>query len=258
MSSRTLPDYRRPPVVEVAISAFFQPIPKFTTVRVGEFWAANRSEYPTTEDHPPISEDVSLNLVVSVPPLRRVFMITSDNRYILQLQQDALIHNWRKIKDEDEYPHFEAAREKFRQKFMEFNEFITKNDLGKVTGTRYQVTYVNHLPVGSVSEVISQYIGLLRLQPASERKLLPSPRALNADLLFDLPSNQGTLHVSFKKGSRTSDKKEVMQLDLTARGAAKPDYSDMDSWLEVAHEWIVKGFTEITTADGHKAWERTL
>jgi len=52
-------------------------------------------------------------------------------------------------------------------------------------------------------------------------------------------------------------KKEILQVDLTARGKAKPDYSDMDSWLEIAHEWIVKGFTELTTTAGHKRWERT-
>jgi uncharacterized protein (TIGR04255 family) len=257
LPSRTLPDYHRPPVVEVAISAFFHPIPKLTTVRIGEFWCANREEYPKTEDYPPIMESVSLDLI-SVPPLRRVFMITADERYVLQLQQDAFIHNWRKIKDEDAYPHFDAAQKKFKEKFAQFRQFVEKNDLGQANGTRFEVTYVNHLAGGNISEAMSQYVDILRLQPATERQLLPPPRALNADLWFDLPGEQGTLRVSFKQGSRTSDKKEVMQVELTARGVAKSDYSNMDSWLEMAHEWIVRGFTEITTTDAHKKWERTL
>ena len=255
MPSRTLPDYDHPPVVEVAISAFFQPISKLTTVRVGEFWVANRNDYPKTEDYPPIMENVSLEFI-TVPPLRRVFMITSDDRYVLQLQQDAFIHNWRKIKDEDEYPHFEAALEKFKRKFAQFRDFVAKNDLGPISGTRYEVTYVNHLPGGNITEAMSKYIGILRLQPASERKLLQTPKALNADLWFDFREDQGTLQVSFKQGSRTSDKKEVIQVELTARGAAKADYSNMDSWLELAHGWIVNGFTEITTVAAHNQWGR--
>lgn len=257
MPSRTLPDYRQPPVVEVAISAYFQPLSKLTTARIGEFWSLNKTEYPKTEDYPPILDNVSLEML-SIPPLRRVFMITGDDRYILQLQQDVLIHNWRKIKDTDEYPHFDSAQQKFKEKFSQFCEFLAKNDLGQPSGVRYEVTYVNHLSTGNIVDSLETYIDIVRLQPPKDRNLLPSPQLLNADIWFSLPNDQGTLVVSFKQGSRTSDKKEVMQVELTARGSAKPDFSDMDSWLEVAHEWIVRGFTEITTADAHKQWERTL
>lgn len=258
MLSRTLPDYLRPPVVEVAISVFFQSPPKLTTARIGEFWVTQQADYPKTEDHPPIIEAVTPEMM-AVLPLRRVFMTTSDDRYILQLQQDAFIHNWRKIKQDDEYPHFDAARTRFKAKFGEFREFLSAHELGQLSGTRYEVTYVNHLSGdGGLADVLNDNVELIRLGSATNRKLLPSPRGVNADIWFDLPNDQGTLRTSFKQGARVQDQKEVLQVELTARGKAQPDFSNMDTWLELAHEWIVKGFTEITTPDAHKRWERTL
>jgi uncharacterized protein (TIGR04255 family) len=217
----------------------------------------NKAEYPKTEDYPPIVDNMSVELL-TVPPLRRVFMVTEDDRYVLQLQQDAFIHNWRKIKDTDEYPHFDAARDKFKKKFAEFQNFLTNNELGPVNGTRYEVTYVNHIPGDDMAETLSHYIEVLKIQPANVRKLLPTPRSLNTDLWFNLSDDQGRLRVSIKQGTRPSDKKEVLQVELIARGAAKADFSNMDNWLEVAHEWIVKGFTEITTTEAQKQWERIL
>jgi len=207
LPARTLPDYLRPPVVEVAISVFFQPPPKLTTVRIGEFWATQRSEYPKVDDYPPIVESITPEMI-TMPPIRRVFMTTADDRYILQLQQDAFIHNWRKIKDQDEYPHFDSAKKRFQEKFHAFQQFVRDNELGQFNAVRYEVTYVNHLSgEGTLADVLEEYIGILRLQSAKDRKLLPAPRGVNADIWFDLPNDHGTLRTSFKQGTRVNDKK---------------------------------------------------
>lgn len=260
LASRSLPDFKKPPVVEVAISAFFAPLTGLRTVHFGEFWIANRKQYPKHEDYPPLNESIVELLALPLLPLRRTFMITSDDRYIMQLQQDAFIHNWRKIKDEDEYPHFEAARALFRENFEQFRAFVKNNDLGQMTATRYEVTYVNHLHEADKKylELLTKDIGLVRLQPATERNLLTAPRSMNADVWFDMPDDQGTLRVSIKQGTRASDNKEVLQVELTSRGKAKSDFSDLDTWLDLAHEWIVRGFAEITTAEAHNKWGRTL
>jgi uncharacterized protein (TIGR04255 family) len=258
LNVRTLPDYRTPPVVEVAISALFVPPAGLNTVRFGEFWRENQVLYPRCEDYPPIFDTMPTE-IAALPPLRRVFMISQDERYVLQLQANALIHNWRKLKDSDEYPRFEVASKLFRERLTLFAEFVKKNQLGELKATSYEVTYVNHLSSSeNMAEVFDQEIALMRLQPPNDRKLLPSPLGINADIRFDLPNDIGTLRVSFKHGARISDQREVLQLELTARGTAKPDFSDMDNWLEVAHEWIVRGFTEITTQRAQQTWGRTL
>jgi hypothetical protein len=47
-----------------------------------------------------------------------------------------------------------------------------------------------------------------------------------------------------------------MQIDLAATVEAKSDESDLDEWLEVAHTWIVQGFTDLTSREAQAQWER--
>ena len=53
-----------------------------------------------------------------------------------------------------------------------------------------------------------------------------------------------------------SDQSDVLLLQMTAQGSAKRELSDMESWLELAHEWIVQGFTDLTSKEAHNKWER--
>lgn len=36
----------------------------------------------------------------------------------------------------------------------------------------------------------------------------------------------------------------------------KPDGTDMEECFEMAHEWIVRGFTDLTSIQAHKQWGR--
>jgi uncharacterized protein (TIGR04255 family) len=80
---------------------------------------------------------------------------------------------------------------------------------------------------------------------------------MSSDIWFDLPKDAGALRVAFKEVTRAVDNLNVFQIEITAGGKAQPDFSDMNSWLDIAHGWIVNGFAEITTAEAHKKWERT-
>lgn len=71
-----------------------------------------------------------------------------------------------------------------------------------------------------------------------------------------MPDDSGGLRVSAKHGKRTTDGADVMLLQFTAQGPSKQDGSDMETWLDLAHEWIVRGFTDLTSASAHKRWER--
>jgi len=99
-----LPKYKHPPVVEVVIGLSLAPISKLSTVHFGEFWNLVKDEYPHAEDNIPLVEEANLGQVevMQMPPLRRVFMIHTDRTYLMQLQPDRFIHNWRKTIDSDE------------------------------------------------------------------------------------------------------------------------------------------------------------
>ena len=211
------------------------------------------------EDWSPVAEGSSVEILQLLPPFRRVFLISKDGNYVMQLQTDFFGHNWRKTRAMDAYPSFAMAKRLFLEKWELFRKFVAENKLGELQLTRYDVTYVNHLieNPGVFPRAIEKYTPLIQLRAAAPEHFLPDPKSLLADLQFGISENQGELRVAFKQGVRQFDKAEVMQLDLSARNKAEADGSDVEKWLELAHEWIVRGFTDLTSKDAHQQWKRT-
>lgn len=264
--SEFMPDFDAPPVIEVVLGVQFDPLPNFLTAHYGLFWSLVKQEYPFLGDRAPLSEifegargiEPRIELL-NIPPLRRVFLIHANENYLIQVQPTRFHHNWRKLKEEDEYPHFNSAKERFLKHWGTFRAFVVDNKLGEIRPNQYEVTYINHI-VGSEDAfpvAIEEYAPVFSWRSAPSCGFLPKPSGLTMDLRFPLPEQRGTLHVTFKHGRRASDNRDVLILDLTARGAAKPDGSDMEEWFALAHEWIVRGFTDLTSGVAHKRWRRT-
>jgi len=257
----TLPKYKNPPVIEVVIGVTFAPLEKLSSVHYGSFWESIKDEYPDSEDNPPLIDETAMAQIVQVlpaPPLRRVFLIHTDGTYLMQLQPDRFIHNWRKKKDSDQYPNFEAAKDKFDRGWNLFCGFLNSRELGAPLLKRYEVTYINHIvgKSGSFPVEAEHYLPVFCWQDARLEKFLPDPQVLGLDLRFAMPLDKGTLRVSVKHGKRKTDDADVVVMELTAQGVAKQDGSDMESWLELAHEWIVRGFTDLTSKWAHEGWGR--
>ncbi len=264
-----LPSFRKPPVIEVICGVQFEAIKEFSSVHFGRFLSRTAPEYPSTQDREPLSDvfegqrgpevtDQVVALSFSLPPLRRVFYVDKTGNYLLQVQPSRFLANWRKQREEDEYPHFEATYARFRNGWQQFRDFLIDERLPAPRANQYELTYINHVfeattpfPVG-----MEEHFGLFTWRERRALKFLPSPRAAQARLQFPLPDSKGTLHVTITHGARLPDKKAVMVVDFTARGPARSDWSDMEAWFSVAHEWIVKGFTDLTTAEAHTRWER--
>jgi uncharacterized protein (TIGR04255 family) len=253
-----LPKFERPPVAEVAVSIFFKSLRNFATARYGQFWRLVEKEYPKTQDQPPIIE-LPIELLPNLPPpLRRVFLVSSDENLIIQIQPDFFAHNWRKVKEDDRYPGFDLPKELFLRRWALFQQFIRDIDGGEIRPTRYDITYVNQIvePQGAFPLAIEHYSPLISLHPAQGGQLTSQPKALMAELQFDLPQNLGILRASFKQGQRTEDKVELMQVDLTARHFVRAEGPSLEEWLDNAHECLAVSFVELTTPEAHKKWGR--
>ena len=266
-SSKPMPDFKAPPVIEVVLGVQFDPLPNFLTAHYGLFWSLVKQEYPSLQDRAPLGEvfegargvepKAEIELL-DMPPLRRVFLIHTDKNYLMQLQPTRFHHNWRKLKEEDAYPRFGSAKQRFLEYWETFRRFVADNSLGDIRANQYEATYVNHIfeADGAFPVAIEDYSPAFSWKSAHSTGFLPEPGSLNMNLCFPMPQERGALHVTYKHGKRVSDKKDVLILDLTARGAAKPDGSDMEDWFELAHEWIVRGFTDLTSVLAHKRWGR--
>jgi uncharacterized protein (TIGR04255 family) len=264
--SSNLPEFKTPPVIEVVCGIQFAALARFSSVHYGEFWQYVKNDYPSTEDKTPVAELFEdrpnilapTELLMDVPPLRRVFYIDPTQNYLLQLQPSRFLANWRRVRESDDYPRFPAAHGRFLAGWQTFLRFVRDKGWDNPEANQYELTYINHMfpiekgfPAG-----IEYFLPLLAWSKSRSVEFLPEPSALALRAKFPLSQDRGALHVKVDHGNRP-DAKQVLVVDLTARGPAAKDWSDMDTWFSLAHESIVRGFTDLTSSRAHTSWGRT-
>jgi hypothetical protein len=75
---------------------------------------------------------------------------------------------------------------------------------------------------------------------------------LTLEARYPMPEG-GRLRVMMQPAIRRQDAKEVLQLTLRARGRPRrPELGASLEWFDLGHEWIVRGFTGLTTAAMHE------
>ena len=90
---------------------------------------------------------------------------------------------------------------------------------------------------------------------------LPKPEDIRFAARYVIPGEDGNpigrLHTSVEPAYRSADSKPIFVLQLTARGRPVGEgIEGIFRFLDIGHEWIVRGFTSITTPRMHKIWER--
>jgi uncharacterized protein (TIGR04255 family) len=187
-----------------------------------------------------------------------VFYVSRGSDFLLQVQPSRFLCNWRKQTDTEPYPRFEVTFARFLEGWQWFLSFVKEKGLGIPAPNLYELTYVNQLfaPAEGFPQGVQHYLPVFAWKHAQSISFLPPPTGFVLALKFALPESKGALHVSAKQGIRRADEKPVVLLELTARGRARDDWSDLTSWFSTAHEWIVRGFTDLTSAEGHRVWER--
>lgn len=269
-----LPEFRTPPLTEVALGAQFDVIPGFLTPHVGLVWERFRRDFPLLEEQaplPPIFETFGSNpqfvpgmslQFVTAPETPRVFFINEARTELLQIQRDRFLHNWRKIGEADHYPRFERMLETFRTGFASFTEAISSEGLGLVIPNQCEVTYINQMPVppdGSLSDLtddlFGQHTGSLALDDLGKPEDL---RFLLRYVMRDADGKPIGRLIASAEPARRVDGQTIVQLTLTARGRpVTPDESGIIDFLKKGRTSVVKGFAHLTGPKMHKVWERT-
>ena len=148
----------------------------------------------------------------------------------------------------------------FRDNLLNFESFLHENDLGNIRPVQYEMTYINHIEqkdnwatLGGMGNIFPDFSWRI-----DQGRFLPEPEAVNWKTIFLLPNRAGRLYVTINNGIRVHDKQPVMNLEVTARGM--PDNLSKEAmwgWFDIAHEWIVRGFTDLTSDYVHKnIWKR--
>jgi len=271
-----LPDYAKPPLIEVVLSIQFDALQGLGFSQLGLLWAEYKGRFPKTEEHPPlppVTETFGLRLdqkvdvtfeMLEAPPAPRLWFMTDTGDKLIQVQKDRFIHNWRKLGEDHEYPRYTHVREVFVTELNAFQDFLRREKIGEFVPNQCEVTYVNHLECGFGWERHGQVDKAIAVWSSHlSDDFLPEPENVKFAVRYVIQDDQGNaagrLHVSLQPANRLTDRKAIIALELTARGRPlKEGIEGALQFLDLGHEWIVRGFTSITTTEMHEIWGRRI
>jgi uncharacterized protein (TIGR04255 family) len=264
-----LPKFDKPPVVEMVLGIEFAELFQLGIPHFGLFWSQIRDEYHQCSANPPLAsqietfggqgqQEITLNFPLVGPPNVRCWYWNKAQTWLIQVQRDRFIQNWRKTPADNVYPRFSKARQRFELEYKRFQKFIASESIGNLQVRQCEVTYYNHIEPEKSQEALS---GLNEIIPCwsgtSSEDFLPPPEVVSINTSYVISENRGRLYLSLQPVFRHSDAKEILQLTVTAKVIpASSELAEALNAFDLGHEWAVKGFTDFTTARMHSIWER--
>ena len=111
----------------------FKPIHNLLAPHPGLIWEEFKPEYSHCQEVAPLAPTIESFeekagpeiQLTDVPPLPRIWFLRDDGG-IIQIQRDRLLHNWRKLKPEDEYPRYSNVIQSFRMALSKFETLLKK------------------------------------------------------------------------------------------------------------------------------------
>lgn len=266
-----LPKFKNPPVSEVALSLQFDTLPGVQIHHFGLLWSQYRDWFPKVESHPPIERTVEVfqRAPVVQPTVTfelvnpfmtpRVWFVSETGSELLQIQRDRFIVNWRRVRPEDEYPHYEHIRGMMERAFATFSAFVAEHKLGDIVCNQCEVTYVNQIQTCDVWSTHAQVGRVLNVMaPEFKEEKLPTPELFRFSAQYIMGQAEapiGRLHLDFQPAFRASDRKPIFAMNLTARGKPLGEgFAGALNFLDAGRSNVVRGFRALTTPDMHKEW----
>lgn len=271
MNERPLPAFDKPPVSEVVMSVQFDPLSDLNPLHMGRWWTDERRDrYPRTEEKAPLEPtreefksptQRALSVkVMGVPPSPSIWFLKEDRSELLQVQRDRFTRNWAKVGEDGLYPRFNTLFPAFKADFNDFVQFLNVEGLGAPTIRQCELTYVNSIRTdsnwsrhGQLVELLGPWSGELT------ERFLGEPEDVQVNLRYIIPGAGqpiGRMYVAVQP-AWTPDKEPIFLMTLTARGSPySSDFDGVSGFMTNAHEWIVRGFTTLTTRRMHETWER--
>jgi uncharacterized protein (TIGR04255 family) len=259
MTDTVSPEFAAPPVEEVALGAYFQPISGLRSTHLNAIHDLWRDDYPDVEElplAPPIPEvvggrpEIKLEISTGTPASRYMFR-SSDGRQLIQLQRDRIVHNWRKLQPTDAYPRYKSLLPRFLKAYDRFVQYADDNGLGPVQPQKCEVLYVNL--IDDSQTVLAPWSGRF------SDDFLGKPEVFAAEMRFairdDDGAERGHLFVTTAPALHQETGESRFLLQLMARGdTMPPSRGGVENYLDLGHKWVVNGFVSATKGEMHGTW----
>jgi uncharacterized protein (TIGR04255 family) len=241
--------YKNPPINELVMGLYFkEPIVKFRSEHVGIYWSNIRDEFPKSAQNMMIG-GVDIQVPNEIFPMPRFWFMTEDDVYLIQVQRNAFIFNWRRQKEE--YPHYESLKKKFDKHFSKFEKFCKEQfDVSQIGIERCELSYINII---SSEEYFGSFSDTKRVIPSFEPLSFGAEGASlkNFNLSYVYSANDDTtLTVNLQTRRLNETNEDALYFELKSSGAlSQPTKSESDSWFERTHDVIGDAFGRLTNSD---------
>jgi len=266
MSTHT-PDWKRPPVIEVVLGVQFDALPALTNGHLGWFWGDMHAEFPNSDDVPPIErvrEPFGDGAQFGFPALgfrrasgdARLRMTSSDGTKMIQVQNGWLVANWTK-KGDTEYPGFTGVKALFDHAVMNFSSFLKERKLGVIKPNLWEVTYIDHLPVGTVWNTLADLPGVFPGLFGNGQCANGATEAVDSTWAFRLSPKPGRLRLSVQSARTTTEpERDILLVRSVARGPLGADNAgSLDDALNFGRSSVVDTFTGLASDEAKRYWQ---
>lgn len=263
------PKWKRAPVVEVVVAVQFEPLQGLTNGHLGWFWGDMHQDFPRSDDVPAIPqvvEDFSGALPTFIPGFglrrasgeARLRMTSTDGAKMVQIQNGWLVANWSKHAAVD-YPGFTGVKETFDIAMHRFQSFLQARKLGVLRPTLWEVTYIDHVPKGTVWEQTSD-IGKV-FPGLFGGAQIPHSQSESVDATWTWrmqdQGNQGRLRLSVQSAATTGESQnEILLIRSVARGtASQQSFDSLNGALNFGRSIAVDTFMGVISEDAKRYWQ---
>jgi len=265
-----LPDYENPPVVETILGVQFERLPGFKNAHLGGFWKTLPAEdWPTVSDAPPLqpqferfaeaarwAKGVQLRLMQEFST--RLQIKNKDGDRMIQVQNGSLHFNWLGQKGR-QYPRYQEVREGFVWSLERLTDFLAQEKLGAFQPNQWEVTYLNHIPKGTVWNTPDDWGFFRPLGAVPTVEGVVRGESFAGGWHFAIPDERGRLHVEWQHAVKSEpEQQEIVVLTLTARGplqhAEGETLAAVLAGVDLGREVIVRSFEQFMDDRANKHW----
>jgi uncharacterized protein (TIGR04255 family) len=257
------PESADPPVVEMVLGVQFRSLLGLRGIALGPLRERWRDQYPRLEEQPPlppaiegvITPGIGLQLGFGPGPPLRQWFLSADGGELIQLQNDRLIVNWRRVNGSGAYPRYKRMRELFEHRLEDLADFVEKERMGTLEIVQAEANYINAVEIGPDEQGEAQQ--LLRAWSGTPDHHLGEPEQARIALVFPVPGlgrPPVRMHVSLDPAERPVGR-PVLFMTLTVRGAPADSSPDEAlTFLDGAHDHLDQSFLELTPETMHSTW----